>query len=78
MRRAIVSASLNRAAGGYFTARHKCSAPHSASRAHADRLGLTCAQILKMTSTDWIENYRQTTQNGPLDLESQRASRRVR
>ncbi|MGB9068944.1 MAG: hypothetical protein WCC21_10260, partial [Candidatus Acidiferrales bacterium] len=73
MRRAIVLLTLNLAAGGCFTARAQVQRPHSASRPHADRLGLTCAQILKMTSTDWLENYRQTTQNGSLDLESQRA-----
>lgn len=73
MRHAIVLLTLHLAAGGCFATRAQVQPPHSASRPNADRLGLTCAQILKMTSTDWIEHYRQTTQSGSLDLESQKA-----
>jgi hypothetical protein len=74
MRRAMVFLTLNLAVGGCFSARAQGQPPpHSASRPNAERLGLTCAQILKMTSMDWIENYRQKTQGGPLDLESPRA-----
>jgi hypothetical protein len=40
------------------------SPPHTASRPDADRLGLSCAQILKMTPSDWIDYYGKKT--GPL------------
>jgi hypothetical protein len=73
MRRAIVFLILHLAVGGRFsTCAQVQPPPHSASKPNADRLGLTCAQILNMTSLDWIENYRQKTPGGPPDLESQR------
>jgi hypothetical protein len=75
MRRAIYFLTLNLAVGASFSARAQVqSQAHSASRPNTERLGLTCLQILKMTSMDWIENYRQKTSGGPLDLtESQSA-----
>ena len=48
MRHAIVLLTLHLAAGGCFSTRAQVQAPpHSASRPSADRLGLTCAQILE-------------------------------
>lgn len=47
-------------ASGAATARAQSPA-HLASKPDADRLGLTCAQILKMTPGDWILYYGKKT-----------------
>jgi hypothetical protein len=71
MRRAMIFLILILAAGGCIAARAQAPA-HLASTPVADRLGLSCGQILKMTSTEWIDDYGKKTgsiaANMPYDL----------
>ena len=63
MRYATVLLVVILASGAATRARAQAPA-HPASRRDADRLGLSCAQILKMTSGDWILYYGKKT--GPI------------
>jgi hypothetical protein len=71
MRRAMIFLILVLAAGGCIAARAQAPA-HRTSTPDADRWGLSCGQILKMTSTEWIDYYGKktglTAANRPDDL----------
>jgi hypothetical protein len=61
MRRAIFLLLLIAAAGPSCRARATSqSQPRSRAKPNPDRLGMTCTQILQMTSSDWIAKFSST------------------